>query len=153
MAPSIAVSTCEYGLNQTFLICELCMFLTYPYHHLNIPMGIGYHNEVSLSIIHIVPRVLRKGFINSSYVDYTLRMIPSIRGDSYHIKNARNPNRISHMLIFTPHIHVPKNLNQIVQNILSLHHNVNNLPNAFTCLIGVAQSDSHKFIRKSGGTK
>jgi hypothetical protein len=51
------------------------------------------------------------------------------------------------------HIHIPKNLNQIVQNILSLHHNANNLPNTFTCLKGVAQFDSHKCIRKSGGTK
>jgi hypothetical protein len=80
MAPSIIVSTCEFGLNQTFPIYELCMFITYTYQHLNIPKGIGDSNEVSLSAIHIIPWVLRKGFVNSPHVDYTLRMIPSFRG-------------------------------------------------------------------------
>ena len=39
MAPFIAVNMCEFGLNQTFSICEFCMFLAYEYHHLNIAMS------------------------------------------------------------------------------------------------------------------
>ena len=97
-----ALATVKHSLS----VHRVCLhILISPPQHTN---GLRGPNEVLLSVIHTIPRI-SIGDLYSPYVDHNLRRILGIRGRLIPHKECQESKEY-HILIFNPHIHVPKRI-------------------------------------------